>query len=48
MIVIDGLFKVECFGCKLNVVIKIGIFVLIKYICLFVILVLKELNLDKF
>lgn len=41
----DGLFNVDVLECKLNVVIKIGLVDLIIYIWVFVILVLKELNL---
>lgn len=47
MIVIDGLFKLEFVDCKLNVVIKIGVFELIKYVWLLDILVLKDLDLYK-
>lgn len=47
MIVIDGLLIDEFVECSLNVVIKIGVLDLIKYVCLFDSFMLKVLNLCK-
>lgn len=47
MIVIDGVVNRWCFVCRLYDVINIGVFDLIKYVWLFNILVLNDLNLFK-